>query len=147
MDACREAAPAPDPHSPYRRVLWLVLAINAAMFGVEVVFGLIAGSLSLQADALDFLGDALSYGISLAVLGRAVHWRAGASLLEGAAMATFFTATQIIGSVRTSLLMNFEAVSAILLGYLILGQTLTPMQLIGAAIVIAALFVARRRTV
>ena len=60
-------------------------------------------------------------------------------------MAAFFTATQIIGSVRTSLLMNFEAVSAILLGYLILGQALTPMQLVGAAIVIAALFVARRR--
>ncbi len=60
-------------------------------------------------------------------------------------MAAFFTATQIIGSVRTSLLMNFEAVSAIVLGYLILGQTLTPLQLTGAAIVISALFVARRR--
>ncbi len=61
-------------------------------------------------------------------------------------MAAFFTATQIIGPVRTSLLMNFEAVFAIILGYLVLGQTLTPPQLAGAAIVIAALFVARRRT-
>ena len=61
-------------------------------------------------------------------------------------MAAFFTATQIIGPVRTSLLMNFEAVSAIVLGYLVLGQTLTPPQLAGAAIVIAALFVARRRS-
>ena len=59
--------------------------------------------------------------------------------------AAFFTATQIIGSVRTSLIMNFEAVSAIILGYLILGQTLTLPQLAGGAIVIAALFVARRR--
>ena len=65
--------------------------------------------------------------------------------LYGAAMAAFFTATQIIGSVRTSLIMNFEAVSAIILGYLILGQTLTLPQLAGAAIVISALFVARRR--
>ena len=56
----------------------------------------------------------------------------------------FFTATQIIGSVRTSLLMNFEAVSAIVLGYLVLGQALAPLQLAGAAIVIAALLVARR---
>ena len=66
--------------------------------------------------------------------------------LYGAAMAAFFTATQIIGSVRTSLMMNFEAVSAIILGYLVLGQTLTSLQLAGAAIVIAALFVARRRS-
>ena len=60
MDLCRAAcpAPAPDPHSPYRRVLWLVLGLNATMFVVEGVAGLIAGSLSLQADALDFLGDA-----------------------------------------------------------------------------------------
>ena len=65
--------------------------------------------------------------------------------LYGGAMAAFFTATQIIGSVRTSLLMNFEAVSAIVLGYLVLGQALAPLQLTGAAIVIAALFVARRR--
>ncbi len=42
--------------------------------------------------------------------------------------------------------MNFEAVSAIVLGYLVLGQTLTLPQLTGAGIVIAALFVARRRS-
>ena len=49
----------------YRRVLWAVLAINAAMFAVEVVAGLAAGSASLQADSLDFLGDAANYAISL----------------------------------------------------------------------------------
>lgn len=38
-----------------RRVLWAVLAINGAMFAIEVVAGLAAGSASLQADALDFL--------------------------------------------------------------------------------------------
>jgi Co/Zn/Cd efflux system component len=50
-----------DPHrgdERYRRVLWAVLAINVAMFAIEVVAGLAAGSASLQADALDFLGDA-----------------------------------------------------------------------------------------
>ena len=50
-----------DPHrgdERYRRVLWAVLAINFAMFAVEVAAGLAAGSASLQADALDFLGDA-----------------------------------------------------------------------------------------
>jgi Co/Zn/Cd efflux system component len=52
---------APDPHrgnEGYRRVLWAVLAINSGMFAVEVIAGLAAGSASLQADALDFLGDA-----------------------------------------------------------------------------------------
>ena len=57
-----------DPHRGnvrYRRVLWAVLAINAAMFAVEVAAGLAAGSASLQADALDFLGAAGNYAISL----------------------------------------------------------------------------------
>ena len=44
----------------YRRVLWVVLAVNTAMFAVEVIAGLAAGSAALQADALDFLGDALA---------------------------------------------------------------------------------------
>ncbi len=73
----------------YRRVLWLALAINAVMFAVEVVFGLIADSLSLQADALDFFGDAANYAISLALLGRAIRWRAGGAAIKGGAMALF----------------------------------------------------------
>src|SRR4051812_42927835 len=64
---------SPDKHSGYRRVLWAVLAINAAMFVVEVCAGLAAGSASLQADALDFLGDAANYGISLFVVGMALR--------------------------------------------------------------------------
>jgi hypothetical protein len=50
------------------------------MFLTEVVAGLMAGSVSLQADALDFLGDALNYGISLAVVGMALSWRARCAL-------------------------------------------------------------------
>ena len=52
-----------------------MLAINAGMFAVEVVAGLAAGSASLQADALDFLGDAGNYVISLAVVGMALRYR------------------------------------------------------------------------
>ena len=73
----------------YRRVLWLALAINGAMFGFEVVFGLIADSLSLQADALDFFGDAANYAISLALLGRAIRWRARGAAIKSGAMALF----------------------------------------------------------
>ena len=73
----------------YRRVLWVVLAINADMFLVEIVAGLAAGSASLQADALDFLADAGNYGISLFVVGMALRYRAMAALAKGATMGLF----------------------------------------------------------
>lgn len=73
----------------YRRVLWIVLAINALMFLVEIAAGLAAGSVSLQADALDFLGDAGNYGISLLVVGAALKLRARAALLKGVTMGLF----------------------------------------------------------
>ena len=83
---------APDPqrgNDSYRRVLWAVLAINAGMFAVEVVAGVAAGSASLQADALDFLGDSGNYAISLFVVGMALRYRAMAAAFKGATMAAF----------------------------------------------------------
>ncbi len=73
----------------YRRVLWAALFINAAIFGVELAGGLRAGSVSLLADAVDFFGDAVNYGVSLLVLGMALHWRARAALLKGLTMGAF----------------------------------------------------------
>jgi Co/Zn/Cd efflux system component len=73
----------------HRRVLWTVLVINAVMFMVEVGAGLAAGSASLQADALDFLGDAANYGISLFVVGMALRYRASAALAKGTTMGAF----------------------------------------------------------
>lgn len=64
----------------------MVLAINAAMFVVEIAAGVLAGSASLQADALDFLGDAANYGISLMVVGMALRYRASAALAKGFTM-------------------------------------------------------------
>ena len=69
--------------------MWVVLAINAAMFAVEVAAGVAAGSASLQADALDFLGDAGNYAISFFVVGMALHYRAMAAFLKGATMGVF----------------------------------------------------------
>jgi Co/Zn/Cd efflux system component len=66
-----------------------VLAINAAMFALEIGAGLAAGSASLQADALDFLGDAANYAISLFVVGMALRYRAAAALAKGASMGVF----------------------------------------------------------
>jgi Co/Zn/Cd efflux system component len=76
----------PQHQRAYRRVLWIVLTINAAMFVLEIGAGLMAGSTSLQADALDFLGDAANYAISLAVVGSALRYRANAALFKGASM-------------------------------------------------------------
>ncbi|MGY3488217.1 Co/Zn/Cd efflux system component [Bradyrhizobium sp. USDA 4011] len=81
----------PLQQAMYRRVLWLVLAINAAMFSVEIGAGLAAGSTALQADAVDFLGDAANYAISLFVVGMALRYRAIAALAKGATMALFGT--------------------------------------------------------
>ncbi len=86
---CCGPAPTVRADPIYRRVLWVALAINAAMFIVEVAMGFAAGSMSLQADSLDFLGDAANYGISLAVLGMALHHRATAALVKGVSMGLF----------------------------------------------------------
>lgn len=71
----------------YRRALWLVIAINGGMFLVELTAGALAGSQALQADALDFLGDTLTYGISLMVIGMSLRVRAAAALVKGVSLA------------------------------------------------------------
>ena len=90
-DSCCDHCHEPDRNTDatYRRVLWAVLAINGAMFLVEIGAGVAAGSASLQADALDFFGDAANYGISLFVVGMALRYRALAALGKGASMAVF----------------------------------------------------------
>src|SRR5690349_18683795 len=70
-----------DPR--YKAILWTVIAINGIMFAVEMVAGHLAGSQALQADALDFLGDTLTYGLSLAVIGTSLRTRATAAMLKG----------------------------------------------------------------
>jgi Co/Zn/Cd efflux system component len=103
-DHCCPPPPAPDGDAQARRVLWTVLALNVAMFVIEVAAGLGAGSVSLQADALDFLGDSASYGISLFVLGRAPRWRTASAGLKGIAMAGF--GLWVIGATVWSLIVK-----------------------------------------
>ena len=57
MGSCCDYRDAPVT-ARMRRVLMIAMAINAGMFGVEITAGLAAQSVALQADALDFLGDA-----------------------------------------------------------------------------------------
>ena len=85
---------AHDPCTPfdgrstwYRGALLAVIGINAAMFIIEVTAGLGAGSQALLADALDFAGDAATYGITLWAIGRPLRTRATAALLKSASLA------------------------------------------------------------
>lgn len=66
-----------------RRVLIVVLLLNAGMFFVEFGAGVVAGSTALMADATDMLGDALVYGVSLYALSRGDRWKAGAAAFKG----------------------------------------------------------------
>jgi cation diffusion facilitator family transporter len=89
---CEHDTPKPEGIADlgrYRRVLWVALVVNAAMFGVELFAGFQASSLSLLADAIDFAGDALNYGVSLAVLASAMAWRARAAILKAVSMMGF----------------------------------------------------------
>lgn len=70
----------------YKRRLWAVIAINGAMFFVEMAAGALSGSQALKADALDFAADAATYGLSLAVIGASLATRAKAALLKGVSL-------------------------------------------------------------
>ncbi|MCF8480738.1 MAG: cation transporter [Rhodospirillum sp.] len=82
-------SPPPPDGTGLRRILWIALIINAVMFGVEGVGGYLAQSVSVQADGLDFLGDAMNYGVSLAVLSLSLRVRALSALAKGATMGAF----------------------------------------------------------
>jgi len=81
-----EAAKSSANNPGFRKVLWIALISNAAMFLIEVGASWSAGSVSLLADSLDFGGDAANYALSLFVLGMALQTRAKAALLKGISM-------------------------------------------------------------
>ena len=84
---CCHGNPQFDGMDPrYRRILWTVIAINGLMFLVEMAAGQLAGSQALKADALDFLADTLTYGISLAVIGQSLALRSTAALAKGVSL-------------------------------------------------------------
>ncbi|CUH62875.1 zinc transporter ZitB [Thalassovita autumnalis] len=80
---CGQNAQFDGVSKDYKRRLWLVIALNAIMFAVEMTAGHMAKSQALQADALDFFSDALTYGVSLAVIGASIKVRTMAALGKG----------------------------------------------------------------
>ncbi|WP_050772107.1 cation transporter [Novacetimonas hansenii] len=91
-DSCCPSSISPstgqdDPR--WHRALWIALIVNGGFFLTEIIAGVMADSASLQADALDFLGDTANYAISLTVTGMALAWRSRAALLKGGTMLVF----------------------------------------------------------
>ncbi|MBI2318936.1 MAG: cation transporter, partial [Betaproteobacteria bacterium] len=95
--------------------LRLVLFINAAMFAVELVSGLLAGSVALLADSLDMLGDALVYGFSLYVVARGALWKARAAVAKAAAMGVFgaFVLGELLYKLAYPQIPAFETMGAV----------------------------------
>jgi len=113
--------PAPiKPNSKFRTALWIALLVNFTLFVVELIGGAYAHSSALWADALDFFGDAVNYGISLAVLGASLYWRATVALVKGMTMALF--GLVVIGKVIYAYLQGIppEALTMGLIGVLAL---------------------------
>jgi Co/Zn/Cd efflux system component len=89
-DCCSSGCSSTKQLAPqYRKILWAALIINASMFIVELLSGVQAESVSLMADAIDFFGDAINYGVSLAALSMSLAWRARTALLKGLTMGSF----------------------------------------------------------
>jgi cation diffusion facilitator family transporter len=95
-DCCGNNAKFDGVSDAYKRRLWIVISLNATMFVVEMTAGHLAKSQALQADALDFFGDALTYGISLAVIGASIRARTAAALAKGISL--FLMGAWVFGS-------------------------------------------------
>jgi cation diffusion facilitator family transporter len=91
MDICCEtkAEEIQALRAKHRNVLTVVLLINAVLFVIEVIAGLLARSTALLADSLDMFGDSVVYGFSLYVLWRSIEWKAIAAMVKGVVMALF----------------------------------------------------------
>jgi len=115
LSCCDHDGSAPQTDERYRRILWAALAVNLAMFLVEIVASIIAGSVSLRADALDFLADAANYAVALAVVGLALRWRARAALLKGGVMGLFglWVAASTVSHAITATVPRAELMGAI----------------------------------
>src|ERR1044072_5823405 len=85
--SCPSEGQSANNSPAWRRALCVALAVNAGMFAVEMAAGIVGGSKALQADALDFFGDAANYAISLGVAGMVLAWRARAAMVKGFTLA------------------------------------------------------------
>ena len=119
-DACCNVPPPPTGIS-YRRVLWIALIANAAMFVVELAAAVLSGSSALAADAADFLGDSANYALSLGAIALGGAWISRVALLKGVAMSVYGVAVLAYVAWRAWLGVPPEAVTMGVVGTLALA--------------------------
>lgn len=128
---CSGGVPVFDGMDPrYKRALWTVIGINGAMFLTEMAAGQLAGSQALQADALDFLADTATYGLSLAVIGASLRTRAAAALFKGLSLS--FMALWVFGStIYQTLVLGLPSAEVMgVIGFLALAANLASVLLL-----------------
>jgi len=128
---CSGGVPTFDGMDPrYKQILWIVIGLNGAMFLAEMIAGQLAGSQALQADALDFLGDTITYGLSLAVIGTSLRTRATAALFKGLSLSVM--GAWVIGSTiyRTFVLGVPSAEVMGIIGFMALAANLASVGLL-----------------
>lgn len=96
------------------RVLIVLLLINALMFLVEIVAGLVGQSTALIADSLDMLADASVYGVALYAVGRSVHMKIRAATLSGVLQALL--GIGVLVDVLHRFIAGSEPVSSLMIG-------------------------------
>lgn len=128
---CSGGVPVFDGVDPrYKRILWTVIALNGSMFLTEIVAGQLAGSQALKADALDFLADTVTYGLSLAVIGASLRTRATAALFKGLSLSVM--ALWVMGStVYQVFVLGLPSAEVMgVIGFLALGANLCSVLLL-----------------
>src|SRR4029450_9660441 len=116
-------APKPSTDISYRRVLWIALFANLAMFAVELVASVWSGSSALAADAADFLGDSANYALSLGAIALGGAWVSRVALLKGAAMSLYGVAVLAYAGWRAWLGVPPEAITMGVVGLRALAGT------------------------
>jgi len=94
--SCCEEKRFDGASSAYKKVLWAVIFINLSLFFIEIVAAKVGQSQALQADALDFLGDGVTYTLSLLVIGHSLKLRSNVALFKGISLSVI--ACWVLGS-------------------------------------------------
>lgn len=121
-DAC--CKPQSPTRISYRRVLWIALFANVAMFAIELIAAAWSGSSALAADAADFLGDSANYALSLGAISLGGAWISRVALLKGAAMSVYGVAVLAYAAWRAFLGVPPEPLTMTLVGFLALAVNL-----------------------
>ena len=118
-DAC--CPPPPSTDASYRKVLWIALVANLAMFAVELLASIWSGSTALAADAADFLGDSANYALSLGAIALGGIWLSRVALLKGIAMSLYGVAVLAYAAWRAWLGVPPEPITMGVVGLLALA--------------------------